>query len=552
LQNELRLLSATFRWPDSTRAAAADGTLQRRIVDVVAATPYRLSVIALDGRVIADSSRGEGELAKMESHADRPEVVAALARGEGSAARRSETTAVETIYAARLVRDAEGNRWVLRLAKPLASLAELERQFSRILLLSILAAALLVLIVSWWLTRSLFAPLSELIGAADAMGRGDYRAAFAVPEQSELARLGVALRRIAERADAQIAAVAAERDHLRATVAGMTEGVLVTDSAGRTQLVNPAFAELFGVAAGAAPAEILELAREPALNDLLARALRDGGEQRAEIERLDPMRRTLAVNASPLAGGQGAVLVARDITESERLHRMRRDFVANVSHELRTPLAAIRGFAETLTDGAADEPETALRFSQRILDQCRRLGALLDDLLTLSRLEGAAALTRREAVDLRELAQEAIELVGTRAAERSVSVTLAPPATGEGPTVEGDADGLLRLISNLLENAVKYNRPGGTVRVRLAREEASAVVEVEDTGIGIPADSLPRIFERFYRVDKGRSREEGGTGLGLAIVKHVAQAHGGRVEVESRIGEGSRFRVFLPLGAAAD
>jgi two-component system phosphate regulon sensor histidine kinase PhoR len=441
---------------------------------------------------------------------------------------------------------------VLRLAKPLESLIALNREVRRIFFFSALAAAFLVLVVSWWLTRTLFAPLGRLIAAADAMGQGDYHAAVPTPDQDELAKLGLALRRIAERADAQIAAVAAERDHLRATVAGMTEGVLVTDEQGRARLSNPAFAELFGVAAGAPPEEVLELAREPELADLIARALTAGGDQRDEIEQLDPVRRTLAVIASPLAGGRGAVLVARDITESERLHRMRRDFVANVSHELKTPLAAIRGYAETLADGAASEAETAHRFSRRILDQCRRLGALLDDLLVLSRLESAEAPGRREPVDLKELAQEAIELVESKAVEKAVEVSLDP---GEGATVEGDPEGILRLLSNLLENAVKYNRPGGSVRVRLARDESAslqapmAAIEVEDSGIGIPADSLPRIFERFYRVDKGRSREEGGTGLGLAIVKHVAQAHGGRVEVESRLGEGTRFRVLLPAAA---
>ncbi|MGE0641738.1 MAG: ATP-binding protein [Thermoanaerobaculia bacterium] len=544
LAEEAHLLSSAIAWPAPMAPAITDGSLQRQIERLASGTHYRLTLVAPDGKVVADSSRSAGDVARMDNHANRPEIAEAFSRGQGTSSRHSVTTGVDTIYAARLVQDAEGGRWIFRLARPLATVDAMTSAMARILLLSALAALALVALVSWWLTRSLFTPLARLIAAADDMGHGDYRAEFVIPEQSELARLGLALRHIAGRARAQIDAVAAERDHLRATVAGMTEGVLVTDAEGHVQLANAAYGDLFDVAPGAAAADVLDLAREPEVGLLIGRTLAGEGEQRAEIERATPRRRTLAVVASPLAAGKGAVVVARDITETERLHRMRRDFVANVSHELKTPLAAIRGYAETLTDGAAAEAETALRFSRRILDQCRRLGALLEDLLTLSRLESTEAPPVGDPVDLRELASEAVELLTPTAEAKQVTLVI---EEGPSPTVPGDADGILRLISNLVDNAIKYNRPEGTVRLRLAAEGANAVLTVEDSGIGIPSSSLPRIFERFYRVDKGRSREEGGTGLGLAIVKHVAQSHGGKVEVESRIGEGTRFRVQLPL-----
>lgn len=261
-------------------------------------------------------------------------------------------------------------------------------------------------------------------------------------------------------------------------------------------------------------------------------------------------RRTLelvlvAIACCVIIAGVGFVLVA--VEQERRLSAQKSEFVANVSHELKTPLSAIRGYAETLVDGALDERATALRFSERILDQCRRLGALLDDLLTLSRLEGAEPFRDIERVDLREVAGQAAELVAAAAGERKVAVGLVP---GGPVTVDGDADGLLRLAANLLDNAVKYNRPGGRVDVRIERRGDSAVLEVADDGIGIASVHLSRLFERFYRVDKGRSRDEGGTGLGLAIVKHVAQAHGGRVEVDSEPGRGSTFRVVLPAAPA--
>jgi two-component system phosphate regulon sensor histidine kinase PhoR len=251
------------------------------------------------------------------------------------------------------------------------------------------------------------------------------------------------------------------------------------------------------------------------------------------------------------------VVVARDTTETTRLSQMRRDFVANVSHELKTPLSAIRGYAETLRDGALAEPDTAARFTARILDQCRRLQELLDDLLTLSRLESVEVPLEARPVDLARLADQCLETISPYARERGVALVRAPSAGGL-PPVTGDRGALERLLLNLLENAVKYNREGGEVRLRVGLESGGdggggerLVVEVADTGIGIPQAALPRIFERFYRVDKGRARGEGGTGLGLAIVKHVAQAHGGRVEVDSRHRHGSTFRVFLPPAAVA-
>ena len=544
LAQETRLLMAAV--PEPASFTAPDLVLEARLRQLVAGTDFRITVVALDGKVLADSDRRDDELAAMDNHSTRPEIVQALARGEGSAVRHSDTTGHDTLYAARLVRDGSGRSWILRLGQPLATISALNRHLSRILLLAVLAALVLVALVSWWLTRALFRPLGELLAAADAMGRGDYAVPFRIPEQRELARLGNSLARIARHAGEQLRAVEAERDHLRATVAGMSEGVLVTDARGRVQLLNPAFCEIFGLPAKASPADVLDLAREPRLVDLIRQVLGEGGERSLHLERMEPVRRTLALAGAPLGTQEGAVVVVRDITEAEQLNRMRRDFVANVSHELRTPLSAIQGYAETLCDGAIDERDTALRFSQRIVDQCRRLAALLADLLTLSRLEGKEPLETLEPVDLRAVAREALELVAGQAAARDVRVELVP---GPWPVVPGDPEGLFRLISNLLENAVKYNQPGGRVTLTLDTRDApppTAVIAVEDTGIGIPGSALPRIFERFYRVDKGRAREEGGTGLGLAIVKHVAQAHQGRVEVESELGRGSKFRVFLP------
>jgi two-component system phosphate regulon sensor histidine kinase PhoR len=358
--------------------------------------------------------------------------------------------------------------------------------------------------------------------------------------------------RLAEAATREAAAAGAARDLLEAILDAMPEGVLVVARGGRVLLANPAFRALFDVKGEAAGRPVLELVRQPAVVRVLEETLAQGAPQSAELELRGGEPRTIALASAPLPLGAGrdggAVLVARDVTAATRLAATRRDFVANVSHELKTPLAAIRGYAETLRDGALAEPATAQRFTERILEQTRRLEALLADLLTLSRLESQEAARPRVPVDLPALAREAVEMVAGRAAERGVSVTFADGE--ETPPLPGDASGLERLLVNLLDNAVKYNRPGGSVTLAITARGGEVLLEVRDTGIGIPPEALPRLFERFYRVDTGRSREEGGTGLGLAIVKHVAQAHGGKVEVESRMGQGSVFRVRLPAAGA--
>jgi two-component system, OmpR family, phosphate regulon sensor histidine kinase PhoR len=406
-----------------------------------------------------------------------------------------------------------------------------------------------ILIFAWWIDHRLVRPLARLTAGAGELASGQARRVEEAAGE-ELALLSRSLNRLAETAEAQFAAVRSERDHLQSILASMSEGVLVVGPDGRVSSANPAFRRLFDLAGEVAGKPLLELSRQPELGRVVADTLRQGGPQSGQIELSVPERRTLLLASAALSGGErGAVVVARDTTELTRVADMRRDFVANVSHELKTPLAAIRGYAETLRDGALQEEETARRFTERLLWQCRRLQALLDDLLTLSRLEGAGqAVAEREPVDLSALAQRAVETLAAAAREKRVRLAIDEQPL---PRIPGDADGLERLLVNLLDNAIKYNRPGGEVLLRLAPAGGEVVIAVSDTGIGIPPEALGRIFERFYRVDKGRAREEGGTGLGLAIVKHLAQSHGGHVEVESRMGRGTTFRVFLPFTGTA-
>ncbi len=328
----------------------------------------------------------------------------------------------------------------------------------------------------------------------------------------------------------------------------MPEAVVVSDQRGRVVQANPAFCRLFRVDVEVAGRDLTELTGHKELELLVLDTLAAGGtrmleiDQKVEVGNGRPGSRHLVISCTVLQDGSGTVLTARDITDSMLLGQIRRDLVANVSHEIKTPLTAIRGFAETLRDGALAEPDTAIRFTDRILQQCDRLQALLADLLTLSRLESEVP-AERQRVRLAEVVHEAIEILQPSAAERDVSLEGLIEAE---PVLEGDPEALSELCLNLIDNAIKYNQEGGRVEARLARDQGGIVFSVSDTGRGIPEAALPRIFERFYRVDRGRSRKEGGTGLGLAIAKHAAELHGGRIEVESSLGHGSTFRVFLP------
>ncbi len=522
--------------------------LQARVVALAEGSEMRITVVRGDGLVLADSARTWEELLAMDNHAGRPEVRQAFALGQGSSVRRSATTGRDYVYAARRLNDSTGRLWVLRLARPLRALRAVRGRLLGVLAVTITVAAVTVSLVWWGLDRRLYRPLGSMIVAADRVSHGRLAERLPVPESAELGPLAAAVNRIAERAQIEVGRVEGQRNRLRQILSGMSDGVLVVDASDRVTLVNPAFRELFGIEGEVGERSAIELVRRPAVAEELAAARAAGGEGRPAdgSERLLQLDsgRSVALRGQPLAGG-AVLLVAQDVTARLNLDRTRRDFVANVSHELRTPLTAIRGYAENLSDGALGDPAAGPKFIERILGQCRRLEALLEDLLSLARLEKQPPPSAAdETVDLAELAGRVIETARVLAGERAVELELEAPAA---LPVRGSSESLETMLGNLVDNAVKYNRRGGSVTVRVGERQGEAEIEVADTGLGIPAAELTRIFERFYRVDRGRGRGEGGTGLGLAIVKHAAQQLGGRVEVESRIGVGSTFRVRLPV-----
>lgn len=551
LDQNLRAHAREQRLTESSLIAASVGAL--RAWDTPTADPLvrelaarvhdRVTLVAPDGRVVADSAVPAWRLDQIENHGARPEVVAARRTGRGVAQRQSGTVHRELTYAATRV-DGPGGYWVLRVAVS-SALEETTRAAARRLLAVGGALGLLVAAGMSWLAVALAArPLRRLTETARAMTL-DLSVRTRIDDDDDVGALAGALDNLADNLASTLAKLESERDRLGAILESMAEGVLVTDARAQVVLANRALREMFLLGGEVEGREPIEVVRNAELHELFLTTRRAGEPATRElsIEGVRP-RRVMARVAPVDQPGAGAVAVLSDITELRRLETVRRDFVANVSHELRTPVAAIRGAAETLLLGGAQKAETAYEFATMIDRHAERLHRLVEDLLELSRIEA-----RELRIDLKPLVlvaevERARDLLAlaARARRATVTVAVADPAT----RVLADRTALEHVLTNLLENALKYSPEGSRVTVRAERRGETVRTVVEDNGPGIEARHLPRLFERFYRVDAGRSRQVGGTGLGLAIVKHLAEAMGGVAGVDSALGRGSRFWVDLP------
>lgn len=391
-------------------------------------------------------------------------------------------------------------------------------------------------------------PLREMADIARAMAAGDFSPAPAARSDDEIGDLARALDAVSRELKSKSFIVGHEGAKFDAVLSSMFEGIIVTDARGRILLMNPSIRKFFLVDAAPEGKRPLEILRNTAVQDMVDRLLE--GKQRLirdEIRINRPQELVFQINGVPVMRGRdlgGVILVFHDITEVRRLEKIRQDFVANVSHELRTPIASIKGYAETLLEGALENITERREFVNIIYQDSNRLAFLIDDLLDLARIESGMMTMEFAAVDLEPLVLRTIGILDKTIREKKLSLRVDIP--GGLPQVAADEKRLSQVLLNLLDNAVKYTPDGGAVTVRAAVKERFVQIDVVDTGIGIPEKDLPRIFERFYRVDKGRSRELGGTGLGLSIVKHIVLAHGGDVWVESLLAQGSTFCFTLP------
>ncbi len=518
----------------------------------------RVTIVDRAGRVLGDSELDGPALAGMESHLERPEVREALAGRVGSDVRRSQSVREEHVYLAAPSLDRE----VLRLSFPLRDMTSAVTRVQRGIFSVGLIALLVTGLLSFGFSRAVTRPLRQLAAVARAMAGGDLSRRARVRRPDELGELGDALDKLSAELQRRLGQLEGERAEMQALIDAMAEGVVAIGPDGRVQRTNPAARRIFSLAGDPRGVTPDQVTRRREFLELVRQSL--GGAPVVPTELAQGDRQLLAT-AQPLPGG-GAVMVFLDVTELRRLEDVRRDFVANASHELKTPLTVVRGFSETLLD---DDLPPALRrqFAETVRANADRLQRIIDDLLDLSRIESGGWRPDPQVVSVREVARDAwAALGGGRTPPEARFEIDVPP---ECEFVRADPSALAQVFANLLGNAVRYVPAGGRVQV-VARPAGSPalppsrdaaagpaalppaedggwiVVEVRDDGSGIPAAHLPRIFERFYRADTARSRAEGGTGLGLSIVRHLVERHGGGIEAESRLGEGTTIRFTLP------
>ena len=527
LERESRLL-AELTPPDSSRwpefAALAGTRLGRRV-----------TLIDPEGHVRGDTEFDRASLGGLQNHRDRPEVRAALdsARGVGTYERLSASTNEPQMYVA--VRGGPPGLAVIRVSTTLVGIDRQVHAVQR----AVAGAGLLMLVatgfVAWLIARLMARPLVRIADAARDIAAGR-PAEFPDVQVPELAHHVDALRAMHHELERRFEALRREREESRTLVEALTDGVLAADPRGNVISTNAAARRLLGYEKDETLPPLGELFHHRPHRALMREILSGAAIEGRELSLGD---RTVVISARPLEDG-GTLVVLSDVTHLRRLETVRRDFVANVSHELKTPLTAIAGYAETLAAEAPDEQ--ARRFANTIVGNARRMQRLVDDLLDLSRIESGAWAPEPKPLGIEAAARDAWAPFADRAADQRVQFETAT----NSQTIRGDPEALRQIFTNLFDNALRHTPPDGRIRVAAEHAGHDTLIRVSDTGSGIGAEHLPRIFERFYRVDPGRSRQEGGTGLGLAIVKHLVEAHGGHVEAESELGRGTTILLYFP------
>ena len=542
LINEARLV-ANISTPDFIDPAENENldTIAKSIGNEIGA---RITLIANNGTVLGDTDQ---DPAGMENHATRPEVVTALATGVGQATRYSATLHENMMYVAVPVINLGQVIGIARVALPLTTVEGSVNSTVITIAIAVAAATLLLIIAAVVIARLITRPVRQITGAAEGIAAGKLDQQIPVRTNDEIGRLARAFNEMSSTIKNTMAAMSNERGRLAAIMSGLTDGVVMTDVEGKVVLANPAAERLFNFREkDVITRPLIEAVRDHEADDVLKLCLKTGRTQSVQFETA-VSKRFLRVIATPITEGElsGALLLFQDLTELRSLQTMRRDLVGNISHELRTPISGIKAMVETLRDGALDDKEAATDFLTRIDNEVDRLTQMVSELTELSRIETGKVELEMTTTDLNLLIEGVIAQLNPLAERQHVTIAseLTPPL----PPVIIDSDRIRQTVINLVHNAIKFNHPGGKVTISARADGDSVTVSVSDTGIGIARDDLPRVFERFYKADKARTR--GGSGLGLAIAKHTVQAHNGSIWVESEEGKGSTFSFRLPLKA---
>ncbi len=507
-----------------------------------------VTIIAADGRVLGDSGLTREAIAAVENHNDLPEVIQAREIGRGTSIRRSSPLAAPFIYVATIADDGS----VIRLAMPFAAVETLIGGLRRQLLLAFLFAIAMALAFGYMVYAVVSRPLRRMADASHQLAAGNLN--YQIPEAGDrdLGSMASSLNAMARSLKGKIEELQDDKKRTETIIATMSAGVVVFDREARVVLANQSIRQLLDIHGDPTGRLPMELVRHPSIDMAVHDALR--GSVVPAIDVMTSTGRVLLAKGAPVRTSSGdvelVVMTFHDLTEVRRIERMRKDFIGNVSHEFKTPLTSIRGYAETLLNSLSNSKESDPGLTREFLEAIERnsllLQALVDDLLVLARLE-AELPVERQPVKIRELVEEHVQARMPQLQERNISVEVECIAT----EIMADGSRLARAISNLLDNAIHYNRAGGTVRITGRMVSGAFALDIADSGTGIPQKDLARIFERFYRVDKSRSREAGGTGLGLAIARHAVESQGGSISVSSKVGTGSTFTIFLPAAISA-
>ncbi len=508
----------------------------------------RLTIINSEGKVLAESEKSNQEISLMESHRNRLEVAKALNGEIGIDTRYSSTLKINMMYVALPLKDKSEIIGALRLALPLESVQRALFEIRKTVFVGLLFALVLAFILGSVVPGRTVKSINSIIQVSRKFSEGDFSRRITHGSKDEIDELAATLNKMAQDIEDKIKEIRKQNQELSAVLNSMIEGVVVVDKAGYVVSINPTVEKIFGVMKGDAEGKyFLEAIRNNDISEVINDVLKKGESASGEISLVWPVRKIFQINATPIFDNEkvgGCLAVIHDITEIRRLETMRSDFVANVSHELKTPLTSIKGFVETLLESALDDKENNRIFLKIIQDHAERLNNLVNDLLSLSYLESKDITLNKQDFDLRREAEEVILGFSSQLKKGGIEVKNELPAD---LSVKADKERVGQVLTNLLDNAIKFNKEKGSIRVYSQKSDGKLKVVVEDSGIGIPEKDIPRIFERFYRVDKARSRELGGTGLGLSIVKHIVELHGGRVGVESAEGFGSKFWFTLPV-----
>lgn len=508
----------------------------------------RITVVATAGDVLADSSEDTLDgVNRMENHKDRLELVQARTHGHGTSERVSPTLGEPMLYVALRVGDEQNSPGLVRTALPMTAVLAEGATIQRLIWMVAMIVSVAVAGLSYVLAARIVSPVYTLTTAAEAIAAGEYRQSVFLQNRDELGVLAKSFNRMTRQLNVRETQLRESSRRLIAVLEGMVEGVIALDDQERIVLANAAAGRLLGfVPAEAEGRSLLEVVRNRSIHEAFA-IPESGGSQHIEVELGDDEGRVVAINSTLLSSEPSTrcILVLHDVTELRRLESLRQEFVANVSHELKTPLSSIKAYAETLLTGAIEDVNNNRRFVAQIDEQAELLNELIMDLLSIARIESGQQAFEISAVNLATVARFCIESHQATAAAKDIELST---EGSDDVLVLVDEEGLRQILNNLIDNAIKYSPANGSITVSWTPEPHDEMVriQVRDTGPGIKAEFLPRLFERFYRVDKARSRELGGTGLGLSIVKHLAQSFGGGVEVQSTLGEGTVFTVTLP------